>query len=148
MILAAIAFIACAPTPGPGAEGALAERLSVTGACADAFFYATNADQSLALIVQIDGLDGRHRTWALPDADLAVHLDVGGNLTYCTDVYDDENMPYVDESTPATAGTVEFFRDSDGGYFPIGTMVLEDLVFDEVVLDRLVIVSSFGWYAG
>jgi hypothetical protein len=148
-LLLAVAGVACATTPGPPPEELLGPaELSRTGGCSDAFFYATSAEDTVALIVHWPDAASRAQAegeWseqvALPHADVRVTLQFGRFLSdgFCTDVVMPDR-PQLLAEVPASSGEVETRIVAEPGaepFFPLAKahLVLRDVVFEVPLTD-------------
>jgi hypothetical protein len=139
------------PSPTPSIE------LTHTGGCGDAFFWATSADDALAVVVTTD-LRDRSATEptelevTLPDPRVEVELWAGAGLTslMCNDVV----AGTIDEKVPVVEGDVRIAldprRDADFTSHVDGKAELSGLVTaDGTPLPDLAIkTSSIGFSAG
>lgn len=84
----------CVATPGGIAPG-FEQELTITGGCGDAVLYATNADDTTAIVFTVRGVidpDGTGASadyrWALPNDEVQLEVRVGRNVTQtvCNDV--------------------------------------------------------------
>ncbi len=131
-------------------------ELTETGGCGDAFFWATTADGTRALVVTVE-LRDRSATGptehevALPDPSAEVELWEGTELTsmMCNDVV----LGEVTEEVPVTAGDVRITlqpRPEGSMDYVDGKAELTGLVADDgtVLPDLQIKTTSIGFYAG
>jgi hypothetical protein len=163
--------VGCAFGSEPPAEHTLSQAdFSAAGGCADAFLYATTADETLALTVnwteaatraQAEGEWREHVS--LPHPDVRMVLQFGRFLAdgYCTDVVMPDR-PQILAELPPTAGELELSVVAEPGaepFMPLGRadLVLRDAVFevptrDGVEIWRIDLVElrdvEVGWFPG
>jgi hypothetical protein len=165
VVLASLAALvwgasACGGDDDAGAGRAQPVALARSGGCGDAFFWASSADETVAVTVTVEARERSAAapttvTFSVPDPEVTVEIQRGRGLTqpFCNDVIDG-NVWRVDETAAAEAGTGEIVLDplvtgpmSCGGH---GTLHLEGLTASDGTrfgtLD--VATDAIGCYAG
>jgi hypothetical protein len=159
LIGASVCLAACSDDPGTAIDpGDDVEVLSPGEGCGDAFFWATNPDDTIAFAVMVDQRD-RSQTeptsasYDVGDEGLTVTVLRGHDLsgTFCTDVI--VNDP-IDSEDPATAGHVAVELDPlepdfQGCGSTTGTATITGLEGDGVSFADVTVESAnIGCYAG
>lgn len=165
-LAATAALSACATSTPTGSE--LAEALESSGGCGDLVVYAVDADKTLLLDVQADGLvqaateagEPTTTTFDLATATgVRVILEQGSEIddAICDDVIENDG-PIVDRSWTATAGTLEVTvrpGPTDTASDPRSDVTLTDVVLTPDGRGETLSLPSMtwtdipvGWFAG
>ena len=150
---------------GPALPADFGDELGDGFGCGDVVFYAVDADDTILLRVYAEGLiaaaqeagEETTTTFALPDEDVEVEVEVGGRISdaACDDVIENGG-PRVDVTYVATGGTaVITVRPGAALEDARADLHLEDVVFEPegggetVTLDAFDVTDvSVGWFAG
>jgi hypothetical protein len=132
-------------------------ELTQLGGCADAFFWAATADDTLAITIRIDVRDrprdtAFERTYDLAtDAAITVEVVEGAELAFCTD--DPGQLPRIDRTETITEGTVNVRIDPPPEDFNVvvrgeATITGARLADGRSIPPLTITTDQIGFYAG
>ncbi len=158
-----LVLLACIPL-----DVDFAKSLTEVNGCADIKIYANNAESTVALFFESEGLvtaacagENTH-AWDLPEASVSLYVQQGSRLTSqsCTDVYVSGEEPVVGRTWTATSGRagLDLVPGGDPDTCPEAhaeaTLNLTGITFtaddsgEEVTVDAFTMETSVGWLPG